>query len=94
MALLFTLPVKEQAIKMITPAKININPKFFNKPFMCVYFIDYFILSHKLKHNSLTGEIIYAKKLLFSVNSQFLHIYKHLIFGIKEYFSQNFLADA
>ena len=57
-------------------------------------FIDYFILSHKLKHNSLTGEIIYAKKLLFSVNSQFLHIYKHLIFGIKEYFSQNFLADA
>ena len=94
MALLFTLPVKEQAIKMITPAKININPKFFNKPFMCVYFNRLLYSSHKLKHNSLTGEIIYAKKLLFSVNSQFLHIYKHLIFGIKEYFSQNFLADA
>ena len=42
MALLFTLPVKEQAIKMITPAKININPKFFNKPFMCVYFYRLF----------------------------------------------------
>ena len=94
MALLFTLPVKEQAIKMITPAKININPTFFNKPFMCVYFNRLLYSSHKLKHNSLTGEIIYAKKLLFSVNSQFLHIYKHLIFGIKEYFSQNFLADA
>ena len=58
MALLFTLPVKEQAIKMITPAKININPKFFNKPFMCVYFNRLLYSSHKLKHNSLTSEII------------------------------------
>ena len=31
MALLFTLPVKEQASKMTTPTKIKINPKFFNK---------------------------------------------------------------
>ena len=38
MALLFTFPVKEQANRMTTPAKININPKFFNKPFMRVYF--------------------------------------------------------
>ena len=37
MALLFTFPVKEQASRMTTPTKININPKFFNKPFMCVY---------------------------------------------------------
>ena len=29
---------KEQASRMTTPTKININPKFFNKPFMCVYF--------------------------------------------------------
>ena len=33
-----TFPVKEQASRMTTPTKININPKFFNKPFMCVYF--------------------------------------------------------
>ncbi len=38
MALLFTLPVNEQASRITTPIKININPKFFNKPFMCVYF--------------------------------------------------------
>ena len=37
-ALLFTLPVKEQANRMTIPIKININPKFFNKPFMRVYF--------------------------------------------------------
>ncbi len=37
-ALLFTLPVMEHATKMIAPTKININPKFFNKPFICVYF--------------------------------------------------------
>ena len=38
MALLFTLHVNEQPNRMTTPAKININPKFFNKPFMRVYF--------------------------------------------------------
>ena len=38
MALLFTLPVNEQPNRMTTPAKIKINPKFFNKPFMRVYF--------------------------------------------------------
>ena len=37
-ALLFKLPVKAQANRMTTPIKININPKFFNKPFMRVYF--------------------------------------------------------
>ena len=37
-ALLFTLPVKEQPSRVTTPTKIKINPKFFNKPFMCVYF--------------------------------------------------------
>ena len=58
MALLFTLPVNEQPNRMTTPAKININPKFFNKPFMCVYFNRLLYSSHKLKHNSLTGEII------------------------------------
>ena len=72
MALLFTLPVneqasrittpvREQAIRMITPTKINSNPKFFNKPFMCVYFNRLLYSSHKLKHNSLTGEIIWIK---------------------------------
>ena len=60
-ALLFTLPVKEQANRMTTPIKININPKFFNKPFMCVYFNRLLYSSHKLKHNSLTGEIIWIK---------------------------------
>ena len=58
MALLFTLPVKEQASRMTTPTKIKINPKFFNKPFMCVYFNRLLYSSHKLKHNSLTSEII------------------------------------
>lgn len=38
MALLFTFPVKEHAIKISAPIKTNINPKFFNKPFMRVYF--------------------------------------------------------
>lgn len=61
MALLFTLPVNEQPNRMTTPAKININPKFFNKPFMCVYFNRLLYSSHKLKHNSLTGEIIWIK---------------------------------
>ena len=61
MALLFTFPVKEQASRMTTPTKININPKFFNKPFMCVYFNRLLYSSHKLKHNSLTGEIIWIK---------------------------------
>ena len=61
MALLFTLPVNEQASRITTPIKININPKFFNKPFMCVYFNRLLYSSHKLKHNSLTGEIIWIK---------------------------------
>ena len=65
-ALLFTLPVKEQANRMTTPIKININPKFFNKPFMCVYFNRLLYSSHKLTHNSLTSEIIFAKKPLIS----------------------------
>ena len=34
MALLFTLPVNEQASRITTPIKININPKFL---------IDYYI---------------------------------------------------
>ena len=66
MALLFTLPVKEQASKMTTPTKIKINPKFFNKPFMCVYFNRLLYSSHKLTHNSLTDEIFFAKKPLIS----------------------------
>ena len=61
MALLFTLPVNEQASRITTPIKINIYPKFFNKPFMCVYFNRLLYSSHKLKHNSLTGEIIWIK---------------------------------
>ena len=61
MALLFTLPVNEQPNRMTTPTKIKINPKFFNKPFMCVYFNRLLYSSHKLKHNSLTGEIIWIK---------------------------------
>ena len=65
-ALLFTLPVKEQANKMTTPIKININPKFFNKPFMCVYFNRLLYSCHKEKHNSLTSEIIFAKKPYFN----------------------------
>ena len=66
MALLFTLPVKEQASKMTTPTKININPKFFNKPFMCVYFNRLLYSCHKEKHNSLTSEIIFAKNPYFN----------------------------
>ena len=68
MALLFTLPVNEQASRITTPIKININPKFFNKPFMCVYFnrLLFSYSCHKEKHNSLTSEIIFAKKLLFA----------------------------
>ena len=48
--------------------KININPRFFNKPFMCVYFnrLLFSYSCHKEKHNSLTSEIIFAKKLLFA----------------------------
>lgn len=67
--LLLTLPVTELAIKITAPTKININPRFFNKPFMSVYFNSYYILSyscHKEKHNSLTSEIISAKKLYFN----------------------------
>ena len=69
MALLFTFPVKEQASRMTTPTKININPKFFNKPFMCVYFnrLLFSYSCYKEKHNSLTSEIIFAKKLLFNL---------------------------
>ena len=66
MALLFTLPVDEQASRITTPIKININPKFFNKPFMCVYFNRLLYSSHKLTHNSLTDEIFFAKKPLIS----------------------------
>ena len=62
MLLLLTLPVKAQATRTATPIKISISPKFFNKPFMCVYFNRLLYSWHKLKHNSLTGEIIYAKK--------------------------------
>ena len=58
MALLFTLPVKEHPSRITTPTKIKINPKFFNKLFMCVYFNRLLYSSHKLKHNSSTGEII------------------------------------
>ena len=74
MALLFTFPVKEQASRMTTPTKININPKFFNKPFMCVYFNRLLYSCHKEKHNSLTSEIIFAKKLLLRVNSWFCRL--------------------
>ena len=68
MALLFTLPVNEQASRITTPIKININPKFFNKPFMCVYFnrLLFSYSCHKEKHNSLTSEIIFAKKPYFN----------------------------
>ena len=68
MALLFTFPVKEQASRMTTPTKININPKFFNKPFMCVYFnrLLFSYSCHKEKHNSLTSEIIFAKNPYFN----------------------------
>ena len=68
MALLFTLPVNEQASRITTPIKININPKFFYKPFMCVYFnrLLFSYSCHKEKHNTLTSEIIFAKKLLFA----------------------------
>ena len=38
MALLLTLPVKEHATRITAPITTNINPRFFNKPFMCVYF--------------------------------------------------------
>ena len=66
MALLFTFPVKEQASRMTTPTKIKINPKSFNKPFMCVYFNRLLYSCHKEKHNSLTSEIIFAKKPYFN----------------------------
>ena len=64
-----TLPVKEHATKIIAPTKIKINPRFFNKPFICVYFnrLLYFsILCHKETHNSLTSEIIFAKNPYFN----------------------------
>ena len=65
-ALLFTSPVRAQSIRMIIPTKININPIFFNKPFMCVYFNRLLYSCHKEKHNSLTSEIIFAKKPYFN----------------------------
>ena len=40
-ALLFTLPVKEQANRMTTPIKINTNPKFFNSLSCVCILIDY-----------------------------------------------------
>ena len=69
----FTFPVNEHAIRITTPTKIKISPKFFNKPFMCVYFnrLLFSYSCHKEKHNSLTSEIIYAKKLYFSQESCF-----------------------
>ena len=45
--LLLTLPVKEHETKITAPTKTNIKPRFFNKPFMCVYLIDYYILVTK-----------------------------------------------
>ena len=42
--LLFTSPVKKHATKMIAPSTIKIRPKFFNKLFICVYFIVLFFL--------------------------------------------------
>ncbi|SHF01841.1 hypothetical protein SAMN05444349_11012 [Bacteroides faecichinchillae] len=42
--LLFTFPVIEQASKMTTPIKIKINPRFFNKSFMCVYLTVYYLV--------------------------------------------------
>lgn len=73
--------------------KLQLLPRLISSPdflinLSCVcILIDYFIPGHKLKHNSLTGEIIYAKKLLISVNSLFLHTCRYLIFRIEEYFS-------
>ena len=66
--LLFTLPVKEHATKITAPTKTNIKPRFFNKPFMCVYFnrLLFSYSCHKEKHNSLTSEIIFAKKPYFN----------------------------
>lgn len=66
MELLFTLPVKEHATKITAPTKTNIKPRFFNKPFMCVYFNRLLYSCHKEKHNSLTSEIIFAKKPYFN----------------------------
>ena len=41
MALLFTFPVKEQASRMTTPTKININPKFLISLSCVCILIDY-----------------------------------------------------
>ena len=72
--LLLTLPVKEHETKITAPTKTNIKPRFFNKPFMCVYFNRLLYSCHKEKHNSLTSEIIFAKKLLLRVNSWFCRL--------------------
>ena len=45
---------------------VNIAGKFFNKPFMCVYFNRLLYSCHKEKHNSLTSEIIFAKNPYFN----------------------------
>ena len=64
--LLLTLPVKEHETKITAPTKTNIKPRFFNKPLMCVYFNRLLYSCHKEKHNSLTSEIIFAKKPYFN----------------------------
>lgn len=48
-ALLLTLPTNEQHIRMTAPITINIKPRFFNKPFMCVYFNSYFFSWSQIK---------------------------------------------
>ena len=70
MALLLTLPVKEHATRITAPITTNINPRFFNKPFMCVYFnrLLFSYSCYKEKHNSLTSEIIFAKKTIIQPN--------------------------
>lgn len=67
-ALLFTLPVNAHANRITAAITIKINPRFFNKPFMCMYFKCLLLLfsysCDKEKHNYLTDEIFYAKKVL------------------------------
>jgi len=59
LSLIAALPVKKIAIKMTAAIIIRSRPKFFNKLFMCMfYLIDYYILVYKLKHNSVIKEII------------------------------------
>ena len=38
-ALLFVFPIKKHTIKIMAPIAISIKPKFFNKPFIRVYFL-------------------------------------------------------